>query len=152
MKLSEILREDRVYVKVPFKSKDEVMQHLLNLIGQGYTPETVTKLHDSVYIREAAMSTGIGHGVAIPHGKTEATNGDIEAAMVTLDVPVDWNALDELPVNIVIMFMSSHKRPSLYLQALAHASYLLHRPEVRKQLLEAALPNQIMNIFQNEEL
>lgn len=151
MKLSDLLHEDRVFPKMSFQTKDEVMQFMLHKLEQGYPEGAITQLHDSVYIRESLMSTGVGHGFAIPHGKTWVTNEDIEAAIVTLEEPVDWNSLDGQPVSIVIMFIGSNKKQSLFLKALAHISYLMHDEKIRTRILDVKTVGQILDVFVSEE-
>ena len=101
--LDKVIHKELMVVMSSSKDKDEVIHELGNLLYQeGYTDD-VQAFIDDVYLREKEGVTGIGQGIAIPHGKSEAVR-TTTVAIAVLDNPIKWETLDGEPVKVVIMF------------------------------------------------
>ena len=101
--LDKVIHKELMIVMSSSKDKDEVIHELGNLLYQeGYTDD-VQAFIDDVYLREKEGVTGIGQGIAIPHGKSEAVR-TTTVAIAVLDNPIKWETLDGEPVKVVIMF------------------------------------------------
>ncbi len=120
MRLTELLDFDSIRVGVAASNK----RQLLQVIGQsagarlGLDPAAIV---DSILEREKLGSTGFGNGVAIPHGKIEGLT-NIYAMLVRLADPVDYKAIDDLPVDIVFLLLSPPDAGAAHLKALASVS------------------------------
>ncbi|WP_057491506.1 PTS sugar transporter subunit IIA [Streptococcus orisasini] len=101
--LDKVIHKELMVVMSSSKDKDEVIHELGNLLYQeGYTDDAQAFI-DDVYLREKEGVTGIGQGIAIPHGKSEAVR-TTTVAIAVLDNPIKWETLDGEPVKVVIMF------------------------------------------------
>ena len=101
--LDKVIHKELMIVMSSSKDKDEVIHELGNLLYQeGYTDDAQAFI-DDVYLREKEGVTGIGQGIAIPHGKSEAVR-TTTVAIAVLDNPIKWETLDGEPVKVVIMF------------------------------------------------
>ena len=92
------------------------------------------------------MSTGVGNGFAIPHGKTDAVN-QLAAAIGVHRAGVDFASMDEKPAHIFILTLSPENRAGPHIQFLAEISRVLSRPELREKLLSAATADEILNLL-----
>ena len=101
--LKKVVHKNLLVVPSKSKSKSEVIQELGNLlVSKGYVNDAQEFIKD-VYLRETEGVTGIGQGVAIPHGKSlSVKNTTITVAV--LEDEIEWETLDEQPVKVVIMF------------------------------------------------
>ena len=96
--------------------------------------------------REQKMSTGMKHGIAIPHGKT-STITDLVACIGISDSAVDFDALDHEPCRIFIMTLSPIEKTGPHLQFLAEISLLFKSSEKRKEILAASTVDEVIRIL-----
>jgi mannitol/fructose-specific phosphotransferase system IIA component (Ntr-type) len=96
------------------------------------------------------MSTGVGSGFAIPHGKTDAVN-DIVAAFAVTAQPIDYQSLDDQPVRLIFLLVGRDNMVGPHIKLLSRISRLMNKEDFRKQLLEAETPKDILEIFRQEE-
>jgi len=96
------------------------------------------------------MSTGVGSGFAIPHGKTDAVQ-DIVAAFAITEQPIDYQSLDDQPVRIVFLLVGKDNSVGPHIKLLSRISRLMNKEEFRKKLIEANSPSEILQIFKQEE-
>jgi len=99
----------------------------------------VATIVDCFERREGICSTGVGHGVALPHAATAAVD-DILVVVVRIAVPMEWHARDRLPVRLAVAIVSPPRLYARYLKVLAALARALHEPEVRNRTLAAATP------------
>jgi PTS system nitrogen regulatory IIA component len=100
MHLIDLLVPARVVAGAAVTSKKRLLELLSGLLADGAGPEIERRVFDSLCAREKLGSTGLGHGVAIPHGRTGALPGAV-GAFVRLSDPIDFSALDGQPVDLV---------------------------------------------------
>jgi nitrogen PTS system EIIA component len=126
-------------VKVPLEAttKDEVLAELVTVLAAERCIRDADEVLRVIREREAVLSTGIGSGVAIPHGKTMASPELTIAAGVTR-APVDYDALDGEPVRLVFLLVGPEAAAGAHIKALSRISRLVRQPELRARLLEAA--------------
>lgn len=113
-------------------------------------PEEEPAIHRAVCEREAVLSTGIGGGVAIPHGKTGVVDG-LYLAAGTARHPIDFEALDGQPVRLVFMLVGPASSAGLHVQALSRISRLLRHAALRKRLLAAETPAEFVQLVRDAE-
>jgi len=120
MRLTELLDFDSIRVGLGANSKRQLLQQLGQTAGArlGLDPAAIV---DSILEREKLGSTGFGNGVAIPHGKVEGLTS-IYAMLVRLAEPVDYKAIDGLPVDIAFLLLSPPDAGAAHLKALAAVS------------------------------
>ena len=96
--------------------------------------------------REAVGSTGVGNGVAIPHGKIEGL-GDILLCFGRSRAGINFDAIDKHPVYLFVLLLSPAEKAAEYLQALAQVSKILKTPTLHQQLLDSTTKEEIVALF-----
>jgi PTS system nitrogen regulatory IIA component len=131
MLFSEFLDFDSIKTAFPGGNKRSLLQQLANLAGQRLGLDSAAIL-SSLVERERLGSTGFGQGVAIPHGKIAGLNR-IYGLFVRLGEPVDYKALDKVPVDLVFLLLSPPEAGAEHLKALAAISRVTrHAPTLEK--------------------
>jgi mannitol/fructose-specific phosphotransferase system IIA component (Ntr-type) len=100
--------------------------------------------------REKIMSTGVGKGFAIPHGKTSSVK-EILAAFGKTNRPIEYEALDSKPVHLVFLLVGKDNMVSTHIKLLSRISRMMNKDEFREKLLNARNEAEIYNIFKEEE-
>jgi PTS system nitrogen regulatory IIA component len=100
MHLIDLLAPARVRAGASVTSKKRLLEQLSELLADGAGAEVERRVFDSLCAREKLGSTGLGHGVAIPHGRTGALPGAV-GAFLRLSEPIDFSAIDGKPVDLV---------------------------------------------------
>jgi nitrogen PTS system EIIA component len=147
--LSDLLRPDAVQTDLAFASKKAGLQQLGALLGPvtGVEPRLVA---DRLQARERLGSTGFGNGVAIPHGRL-AGLPQITGAFVRLSHPVEWQAVDELPVDLVFALLSPEDAGAEHLKALARISRTLRDGRFLAKLRGAGSRDALFALFTTDE-
>jgi PTS system nitrogen regulatory IIA component len=109
----------------------------------------VGEILDVLEEREAAGSTGVGYGVAVPHAHLPGLTR-MRGVFVRLEQPVDFAAVDERPVDLLFAIFSPPKTTTEHLRTLARVSRLLRRPDIREQLRKARSIDAIYALLANE--
>jgi fructose-specific phosphotransferase system IIA component len=150
MKVSELLNPAVVISDLKSDKKEEVINELIDLFKNDSRVSDIEKVRDAVLEREKIMSTGVGKGFAIPHGKTNSIT-DIIAAFGRARRPVDYNALDNQPVHLVFLLVGKDNLVSKHIKLLSRISRMMNKDEFRNKLLDAGSVDEILSIFQKEE-
>lgn len=150
MKISDILDETRILTNLDGDSKTDIINSLIDLVAISPKVLDKEKVKEAIFGRERIMSTGVGNGFAIPHGKTDAVSDIVGAFAVTKD-PIDYEALDEQPVRLVFLLIGKGNMVGPHIKLLSRISRLMNKEEFRKRLLDSATPKDVMEIFRTEE-
>ena len=150
MKITDILTEDVVRTNLPGKTKIEVIDAMVDLAAHQKKILDKQKMREAIFERERIMSTGVGGGFAIPHGKTDAVSDIVGAFAVTAE-PIDYQSLDERPVRILFLLVGRDNMVGPHIKLLSRISRLMNKPEFRERLLKAASPSEILETFRQEE-
>ncbi len=149
MDFSQLLIGDAVVADLPAANKKALFQALGGLAERtmGLESKNVTdRLHD----RERLGTTGFGGGVAIPHGRIAGLDG-IRAAFARLDRPIDYGAIDDMPVDLVFMLLSPEDAGAEHLKALAQVSRRLRDRAFVAKLRGAGSPDALYALFATTE-
>jgi PTS system nitrogen regulatory IIA component len=152
MRLTDILTEDRVLVagqKDGIRSKNEVMEALAGLLAQGTTQEPVS-IRKVLADREDLQSTGIGDGVAIPHGSIEGIDRQTAAVLLCPD-GIEFHSIDGRPARIIVGVLGPRRATGEHLRLLARISRLLRDGAFRDRLLSTADAGEAFRIIHEEE-
>ena len=139
MVLTDILPCERVGVSRGAQrpvAKDGALRAVARLLAEGHARAGEVEIHRVLAAREALQSTGIGDGVAIPHGSLEGLDHQVAALLVCPD-GVPFDALDGGPVRIVFAVVGPKRATGEHLKTLARVSRLLRDASLRERLLEA---------------
>lgn len=99
-----------------------------------------------IMAREHLGSTGIGHGIAIPHGRVPDLNVPL-VAMARHTEGVDFDAVDGRPVHIIVLLLVPDNTDKAHLELLAHLARLLHQQDVREAIMHADTPETMSSLF-----
>jgi PTS system nitrogen regulatory IIA component len=136
MLLSELLSDDAVLPRLKATAKRDAVAELVDLLESAHGLDSRGEILDRVLRREAMMSTGIGNGVAIPHGKARAVDRMMAACAVS-SAGVDFEAVDGEPAYLFILLVSPESVGTPHVKVLANISRLLKEESVRRSLREA---------------
>ena len=150
MKITDILTEEVVRTNLPGKTKSDVINAMVELAAHQKKIVDKEKMREAIFERERIMSTGVGGGFAIPHGKTDAVSDIVGAFAVTAE-PIDYQSLDERPVRILFLLVGRDNMVGPHIKLLSRISRLMNKPEFRERLLKATSPGEILDIFRQEE-
>jgi len=150
MRLSELLNPSAVTLRLKAREKREAIVELVQLLEAAHGLNSQGEVLDRVLRREAMMSTGIGYGVAIPHGKARAADRMVAACAVSPD-GVDFASEDGQPVHLMVLFVSPENATTQHVRALASLSRLLKEESVRRALREAPNVDAFMATLQQAE-
>ncbi len=150
MKVYELL--DEKFILTDFKSDDKeyVINELIDLYKEDDKVNDIEKVRTAILDREKIMSTGVGKGFAIPHGKTNAVN-DVIAAFGKTKHDIDYDALDGKPVHLVFLLVGRDDMVSKHIKLLSRISRLMNKDEFRERLINSNSKEEIINIFKEEE-
>ncbi|MCL2341251.1 MAG: PTS sugar transporter subunit IIA [Proteobacteria bacterium] len=140
------LHPDAILLDMKATAKEAALRELAGLavtVCGRFTEET---LLNALAEREAVGSTGIGNGVAIPHGKLEGLD-EILLCFGRSKAGVDFDAIDNRPAYLFVLLLSPASKAGEYLQTLAKVSTILKQPENRQRLLDSASRDEIAAIF-----
>lgn len=150
MKISDILQPDKIIPSLKGKTKAEVINELVDLFREDERVKDLEGVREAVHEREKIMSTGVGKGFAIPHAKSNGVN-DIIAAFGKLDEPIDFQALDGQPVNLVFLLVGKENLVGPHIKLLSRISRMMNNEEFRENLSMAQTADEIYNLFVEEE-
>jgi PTS system nitrogen regulatory IIA component len=146
MNLKTVLSRDTISLHLQGKTKEEIINELLDILVSAKKVQDKTAAYSAVMDREKKMSTGMKHGIAIPHGKS-ASIKDLVACIGVSDTAVDFDSLDHEPCRIFIMTLSPLEKTGPHLQFLAEISLLFKSSEKRAEILKAQDPDDILKIL-----
>ena len=150
MTLRKILSEDLIKIPLESTTKEEIIREMVDLLYKSHKVQDKQKLLKSIIEREQLMSTGVGDGVAIPHGKAEGVE-ELAAAFGITRGGIDFQSIDDKPVHIVFLLVGPINQPGPHLKALSRISRLMHKAEFRQRLLVSCSPVEIMQNIVDEE-
>jgi len=138
MSMKEALRESCVISDLKGRTKKEVLTELISSFKESKLISNVRTAVDTVLEREKLGSTGIGEGIAIPHGKMKVIDS-ILCAFGRSKEGVDFDAIDGKPVHIVFLLLAPEDSAGLHIQMLSRISRILRDQALRKHLVEQRL-------------
>ena len=150
MNLLDILSEKSVIVGLQGETKEEIIEELVDSLEKGVAISDREKVLESVLDREKIMSTGIGDGIAIPHGKSDAVI-TLSAALGTQKRGANFEALDGEPAYVFFLLVSPANISGPHIKALARISRLLKNEDFKKRLTAASSPEELIGEISEEE-
>lgn len=150
MQISAILEEQFIAIDLPSEGKEDALNSMVDLLGTSPKVRDLEKVRQAILERERLMSTGVGHGFAIPHGKTDALD-DILAAFAVTRKPIDFQALDNQPVQLIFMLVGREAHVGTHLKLLSRISRLMNNENFRAELLAATTAQNVLHLFDQEE-
>lgn len=136
MLLTDLITPERIKIPLVGTTKEELLHELVEVATRRDSVEDAEDVLRAVREREAVLSTGIGQGVAIPHGKSPAMP-ELRMAAGYTRAPVDFDALDGQPVRLFFLLVGPESAAGPHIKALSRISRLVRRDDIRKTLTAA---------------
>lgn len=150
IRLETILTPGRSLVNVPGGSKKRVLEQIANLIGKEVAGLDTQDVFESLIAREKLGSTGFGNGIAIPHCRLPGCTAPV-SALLHLDSPVDYDAIDGAPVDLLFVLLVPEAATDAHLELLRQIASMLDRKEVRDRLRSAKSSEALYQVVLDEQ-
>lgn len=137
IRIENILTPGRSLVNVPGGSKKRVLEQIAKVLGQDLPDLDSQTIFESFIAREKLGSTGFGNGIAIPHCRMPGCTSPL-SAVLRLDVPVDFDAIDGAPVDLLFVLLVPEAATDEHLELLRLIASMLDREDVRERLRRAS--------------
>jgi PTS system nitrogen regulatory IIA component len=141
------LQEENIILDIEAKSKDGAIKELAGNLHKHCTNVNIENLYQVLRDREQIGSTGVGNGIALPHGKIEELD-QILLCFGRSKNGIGFDSIDNQPVHLLVMLLSPILLIDEYLKTLAGISRLLKDPETRRTLRTTMSKEEILDIFQ----
>ncbi|MEN3026834.1 MAG: PTS sugar transporter subunit IIA [Chlorobiota bacterium] len=150
MRFSALLHEETILLHLHAHSKEEVLERLLATLPATGLVRNLEEVRRAIFEREHRMTTCVGHGVALPHGRTSAVAAPV-AALATLEPPMLMDAPDGRPVEVVVLLVGQGDNVGTHLRLLSRLSRLMMNASFRAHLLQAQTPQEVVELFEQAE-
>jgi mannitol/fructose-specific phosphotransferase system IIA component (Ntr-type) len=150
MRLTEILKPQNIKIPLEAKVKTDAIGELVTLLSGNGELTDPKKVLEAVLDREATRTTGIGNGLAIPHGKCTGTD-HLVMAIGRPAAPIDFQAIDGRPVNLIWLLSSPPDKTGPHIHALARISRLMTIDKFRQALTVAKTAQEIFDTIVQQE-
>ena len=150
MILTQILQPSCIKVPLEGKDKNAVITELVDLLHANGLLQDRDVALEAVFVREQTRSTGIGSGIAIPHGKCKVVK-ELVMAIGIAHEPIDFESVDGKPVTIVILLVSPTDQTGPHIQALARISRLMLDEQFRQSLEKTSSAEELYELLSNKE-
>lgn len=148
MQIGDILDRGAIAVRVSATDKRQILAHLADLAARHFGLEAGLVL-EALTEREQAGSTGIGHGVAVPHARIEGLDR-IRGVFLRVDQPVAFESIDDQPADLIFALLAPPEAGTEHLRALARVSRMLRSPDLRAHLRQAKTPDALHALLVQE--
>lgn len=150
MKIIDFLSPELVIPRLRSETKEELFEEMIQvLVDAGKIQDRAAAL-DAIVAREAKLSTGVNHGLAIPHTAVPGVKGLVMALGVS-EAGIAYDSLDGKPVHIVVMILSEPGNPGPVIQALAAVCRVFYKPAVREGVRTARSATEVLTLIRQEE-
>ncbi|PSQ79158.1 MAG: PTS sugar transporter subunit IIA [Bacteroidetes bacterium QS_1_63_11] len=146
----QLLAPDRVCTGLSGTSKAEVIDALVDVLADHAAIANLEAVRSAIFEREEKMSTGVGKGLGLPHAKTPAAT-DTVAAFATTNEPVDFGAVDDVPVRLLLLLVGPEEHKSQHIKILGRISRLVSRDSMRERLVAADTPETVIEALREGE-
>ena len=150
MNLLDIVTPDCIKVPLLATDKRGIIEELVDLLAQAGKVADPAALKEAVWSREQTRSTGIGLGLAIPHGKCSGV-ANLAMAIGKPSEPIEFGAIDKKPVRLFVLLASPPDRTSDHIQALAKVSKLMLMESFRESVYQASASAEVYELLRQQE-
>ena len=149
MQIGDILDRGAIALRVSATDKRQILAHLAELAARNFGLEASAVL-DALSDREQAGSTGIGHGVAVPHARIEGLDR-IHGVFLRVEQPVAFESIDDQPADLIFALLAPPEAGTEHLRALARVSRMLRNADLREHLRQARTPDALHALLVQEQ-
>ena len=148
--INQLLDPERIRIGLPGTEKSEVIDALVDLLAGNDAIDNLEGVRTAIFEREQKMSTGVGKGLGLPHAKSSAVTETV-AAFATTEAPVDFGAVDDVPVRLLLLLVGPEEHKSQHVKILGRISRLVSRDTLRERLVGADTPQTIIRVLREGE-
>ncbi|MGC9329522.1 MAG: PTS sugar transporter subunit IIA [Candidatus Hinthialibacter sp.] len=150
MNLSEILSEQCISLDIQSRTKPEVLQEMASIAARSGKIGDEEGLVEALMAREKIQTTGIGHGMAIPHATAEGVRGLVLCLGISRR-GIDFESLDGKPVTLIFMLAGEPRLQTSFLSILSKISRFFRKASFREEVLKAQSAQEILEMIQTRE-
>jgi len=150
MDIHSLLNTNTIFSALQVNNKKELINTLINRLDIYVDEQTLESIRSAVFERENVMSTGVGKGLAIPHGKTEKVEKNL-AVFAKLKDELHFDSIDGQPVRMVFLLVGPESSNRAHIKLLSRISRLMNSASFREKILECETPEEILDAFKGEE-
>lgn len=136
MRVRELLTAERTHFQVQGVSKKRLLDQAAQMVAASCSGLTEQQVFDALVARERLGSTGIGEGIAIPHCRLASCQTPI-GLLLQLEQPIDFESIDNKPVDLVFVLLVPENNPEQHLKTLSHLAALFNEAGFRQQLRDS---------------
>jgi fructose-specific phosphotransferase system IIA component len=151
MNLLDILSVDCVKAPLLATAKKDAIEELVDTLAAAGKVSDPESLKEAVWSREQTRTTGIGQGLAIPHGKSDSVSR-LVMAIGKPATPIEFDSIDKQPVQLIVLLASPPDRTSDHIQALARISRLMTMRDFRERVYAAQDAEELFSLLESQEL
>ena len=149
--INQLLRPEQVRIALSGTSKSDVINALIDVLDGHEDIDSLEAVRQAIFDREEMMSTGVGKGLGLPHAKTAAATDTVAAFATTAD-PVDFGAIDDEPIRLLLLLVGPEEHKSKHIKILGRISRLISRDDLRRRLVEAKDPETVIDLIRQGEV
>ena len=146
MRLADLLNPNAVRTPLLATEKQSAINELVDAIAACSGCSDSDAVKRAVWERESQRSTGIGEGLAIPHGKSAAVN-ELSLAIGKPTQPMEFGSIDKKPVRLIVLLISRPEKKDEHIQALGKISKIMSSPQFRQLAYAATEPAELYDLF-----
>ena len=153
MNLSEMIQEDVIRVPLEARTKWEAIEELVDVLISAHELRLTdrSQVVDAVFTRERSMSTGLEHGLAVPHGAVDCVN-DIVGALGISKAGVPFQSVDGSPASVIALLVIPKGTFQKHVRTLAAIARLASSPDLRTRITEAETPAAVFRVIYEQEV
>ncbi|MDI6785258.1 MAG: PTS sugar transporter subunit IIA [bacterium] len=148
--LGNLLDKDMILLDKEANNKEEIINISIKLLGKNKHIKNKEAVLSALLKRESMGTTGIGHGVALPHARTSAVS-QIVLAFIRTKNGIDFGAVDKELVNLIFIAVSPENDTDSYMEVMASVARILSKEENRKLLMEVESPKKLISVIKEIE-
>ncbi|MBI5787729.1 MAG: PTS sugar transporter subunit IIA [Candidatus Schekmanbacteria bacterium] len=149
VKITQLLRPENIRLYLKATDKTSAIEEMVDMIGEENIADR-EELLNCLYEREKLETTGVGEGIALPHGRTDAVK-DMHVVFARSKEGVEFQSLDDKPVYLLFLITAPRNESTKVLKMLAKLSRFLNNPSFRQELLDVKSTQDIINMFKEKE-
>jgi PTS system nitrogen regulatory IIA component len=150
IRLETILTPGRSVVNAPGGSKKKALEQIANLISKQVPELEMQDVYEALIARDKLGSPGFGNGIAIPHCRLKGCETPV-SALLHLDAPIDFDAIDGAPVDLLFVLLVPQAATDAHLELLRQIASMLDRKEVRDKLRSASSNEALYQVVLDEQ-
>lgn len=150
-KINQLLRPEQVRINLPGTSKESVINALVDVLQGHEGIDRLETVRSAIFEREEMMSTGVGKGLGLPHAKTPAATETV-AAFATTAEPVDFGAIDNDPIRLLLLLVGPEEHKSQHVKILGRISRLISQDDLRDRLVNAQDRETVIDVLREGEV